>query len=258
MPILQSETLPVGALLHGGEHRGPDRLDAAAEPEAREEAAARGDDRQMHLGTVAGLQLAAQFAQAVDQPRARGRALAVQKFAGEEQRVFALQLRAATLATQSLKPSWISDCSRNSRSTSSGFSSRKGSSSTLFSPEVWTRRSTPNLRDQALEAEARRDDADRPDDRGAVGHDLVGGAGQPVAARRRDVLDEGDHRQLLLAAASSRMRCAISRRLDRRAAGRVDHQRHALAPRCAKARASSGATPFDRQAARAEQAARVD
>ena len=81
--------------------------------------------------------------------------------------------------------------------------------------------------DQVLEAEARRDHADRADDRGGIGDDLVGGAGEPVAARGGDVLDEGDHRQLLLARQQADA-LADQRRLHRRAARRVDRQRHRL------------------------------
>src|SRR5512132_3765271 len=102
MSVLQSEALPVGALFHGGEHRWPDRFDAAAQPETREQAAARGDHRQMHPGAVAGLQHAAQLAQAVDQPELEA-ALGGPEFAGEEQRVLALQLRAAALADPGLE-----------------------------------------------------------------------------------------------------------------------------------------------------------
>src|SRR3546814_4967787 len=40
--------------------------------------------------------------------------------------------------------------------------------------------------------------ADRPDDRGRRHADLVGGAGQPVAARGGDVLDEGEYRLVVL------------------------------------------------------------
>ena len=56
-----------------------------------------------------------------------------------------------------------------------------------------------DLLDQLGKAERRADHADRADDRGRVGDDLVGRAGDHVAARGRDVLDEGDDRALLLA-----------------------------------------------------------
>src|SRR3546814_15041253 len=52
--------------------------------------------------------------------------------------------------------------------------------------------------DGVLEAETGTDHADRPDDRGRRHADLVGGAGQPVAARGGDVLDEGEYRLVVL------------------------------------------------------------
>src|SRR5687767_15608737 len=58
-----SEPLPMRALLERGEHRGADRVDAAAQTEARQQPPARRDHRQVHLGAIAGLQHAAQFAQ---------------------------------------------------------------------------------------------------------------------------------------------------------------------------------------------------
>ena len=116
------------------------------------------------------------------------------------------------------------------RSTSFGFSGRKGSSMALFSPAVWTRRSTPIALDQAVEAETRRDDADRADDGGRVGEDLVARAGDHVAAGSRRVLDEDEDRQLLLL--GERANAAEDQvRLRGRSAGRVDHHRDGLRAR---------------------------
>ena len=78
---------------------------------------------------------------------------------------------------------------------------------------------------QLGEAERAADHADRADDRKGIADDLVGGAGQHVAAGGADILDEGDDRKLLFLgqlpdAAEDQMR------LRRRAARRIDDQRH--------------------------------
>ena len=51
--------------------------------------------------------------------------------------------------------------------------------------------------DQPVEAEAGGDHADRADERGFLGQDLVAGERQPIAARRRDILGEGEDRHAL-------------------------------------------------------------
>src|SRR3546814_3377602 len=51
---------------------------------------------------------------------------------------------------------------------------------------------------QLGKAEARGNDADGADDRRRLHEDLVGRAGQPVAAGGRDVFAEGQHRHVLL------------------------------------------------------------
>ncbi len=55
----------------------------------------------------------------------------------------------------------------------------------------------PQLFDQALQAESARHHTDGTDDGGRIRIDFIGGAGQPVAARRGDVFGEGDDRDLL-------------------------------------------------------------
>src|SRR6187399_2390732 len=97
MAFLQSESLPMRAFLERGEHRGADRVDAAAEAEARQQPPPRRDHRQVHLGAIAGLQHAAQFTQAVDQPELQP-ALGGPELAGEQHRLLALELAAAPLA----------------------------------------------------------------------------------------------------------------------------------------------------------------
>ena len=79
-----------------------------------------------------------------------------------------------------------------------------------------------DLLDQLVEAERRADHADRADDRGGIGDDLVGRAGDHVAAGGGDVLDERQHRKLLLvgecadaAMDQMRLRRGASRRIDR-------------------------------------------
>src|SRR6266496_1619526 len=72
--------------------------------------------------------------------------------------------------------------------------------------------------EQAVEPEARRDHADRADERGCVRVDLVGRARQPVAAGGRDVLTERDDRNLL-AVGQLADALADQRGLRRRAAG---------------------------------------
>lgn len=64
-----------------------------------------------------------------------------------------------------------------------------------------------DARDQVLEAEARTGHR-RSHDRTRIGDDLVGGAGEPVATRGGNILDEGDDGSPF-SAACSRMRWAI-------------------------------------------------
>ncbi len=80
------------------------------------------------------------------------------------------------------------------------------------------------------EAEAGGDHADRADDGRAVGIDLVGRAGEPIAARRRDILAKGIDRHLVLLRQGADT-AGDEARLYRRAAGRVDGERHRLHPR---------------------------
>ena len=55
----------------------------------------------------------------------------------------------------------------------------------------------PSLSISLAKAERAADHADRADDRKRIADDLVGGAGQHVAAGGADILDEGDDRQFL-------------------------------------------------------------
>ena len=88
----------------------------------------------------------------------------------------------------------------------------------------------PDLAHRVDEAEAGGDDADRADDRRRIDDDLVAGAGDHVAARRADVLDEDDDRLLLLL--GERADALVDQvRLDRRAARRIDDERHRRARR---------------------------
>ncbi len=88
----------------------------------------------------------------------------------------------------------------------------------------------PQLAHRLGEPEPGADDADGPHDRCAVHQDLVRRAGQPVPARGRDVLDKGQHGDLLFLGQPSDAR-RDQRRLHRRPAGRIDLQRdgHRLA-----------------------------
>ena len=78
---------------------------------------------------------------------------------------------------------------------------------------------------QLVEAERAADHADRADDRVGIGDDLVGGAGDHVAAGSRGIFHEGNDPAIFLLsqvadAAEDQMR------LRRRAAGRIDGERH--------------------------------
>ena len=80
------------------------------------------------------------------------------------------------------------------------------------------------LGDRLDEAEARRDDADRADDRTCIGIDFIAGAGEPIAARGRDILAEDEDRDLVLR--GERADAGMDqRRLHRRAARRIDRMR---------------------------------
>ena len=81
--------------------------------------------------------------------------------------------------------------------------------------------------DEVVEAEGRRDHADRADDRVRIDVDAIGRRRQPVAARGRDVLDEGMDRDLQLVGEPADPR-RDQARLRRAAAGRVDGERDRL------------------------------
>ena len=81
--------------------------------------------------------------------------------------------------------------------------------------------------DRLLETEAAADHPDRAEDRGRIANNLVARAGDHVAAGRRDVLDEHQHRQLLLRGELLDAQVDLTR-LHRRATGRIDDQRHRL------------------------------
>src|SRR6266851_5233010 len=97
--LLESETLPVQALFQGGERArsDADAVDGAAESEARQQAAALRDHRQVHLGAVACLQGSAQLAQPVRQSELQA-APPGPEFTGEECRLVALEPSGAALA----------------------------------------------------------------------------------------------------------------------------------------------------------------
>ena len=114
-----------------------------------------------------------------------------------------------------------------------------------------------DARDQVLEAEARADDPDRAHDRTRIGDDLVGGAGQPVAARSGHVFDEGDDRQALLGGMHPDA-LGDQRGLYGGAAGRVEGERDGLGPTRLEGPLEQRRDRFDRQAAAAQQAAGSD
>ena len=102
------------------------------------------------------------------------------------------------LRTQSANIVCSWSCSPRSQSTSSGFSGRNGSSRDLDLPGGVEPPLHPEPLDQPVQPEALADHPDRADDRRGVRVDLVGRAGQPVAAGGGDVLAERQHRHLAL------------------------------------------------------------
>jgi len=80
-----------------------------------------------------------------------------------------------------------------------------------------------------------------PTIRGRIGDDLIRRAGDHVAAGSRDILDEREHRLLLLGR-EWRMRLKYEMRLHRRTTRRVDGERDGPRTRQAKARSSCLAT----------------
>jgi hypothetical protein len=114
-----------------------------------------------------------------------------------------------------------------------------------------------DARDQVLKAETRADDADRAHDRMGIDDDLVGGAGEPVAAGRRHVLDEGDHLHALLVRQQADA-LGDQCRLHRRAARRVERQGYRLGAANVEGALEQRRHRFDRQAATAQHAARGD
>ena len=95
-------------------------------------------------------------------------------------------------------------------------------------------------RDELLETEPRGNHADGADEGVLVGPDLVGRRRQPVAARGRDILDEGEDRHPSSSDEPADAR-GDQRGLRRRAAGRVDHERHGLGRARRNALSISGA-----------------
>ena len=100
--------------------------------------------------------------------------------------------------TCSLKLSWMSCCSAESRATSDGSSGRKRieqgfSLSGGIKPTL-----DAETLDQAMHAETRRDHPDRAEQRAFLGPDLVAGERQPVPARCGNILGERENRDPLL------------------------------------------------------------
>ena len=85
------------------------------------------------------------------------------------------------------------------------------------------------LADRLDKAETAAHHADRPDNGVGLGIDFVAGASQPVAARGRDVLDEDQHRDVLLIGEVADPP-VDQRGLDRRTARRIDREGDRLQP----------------------------
>ena len=151
----------------------------------------------MDLGAVACLQHGPQLAQPVDQAHLQP-ALGRPEFAGEQRRIVALEPRAAALAHPVLEAVMDLDLQALQAFDILGVFGTKGIEHPLALARCVDAPLDAEAGEQVLEPEARGDHPDRAHDRGGVGDDLVGGTGQPVAARGRHILDEGDHRQLLL------------------------------------------------------------
>ena len=83
--------------------------------------------------------------------------------------------------------------------------------------------------DQAVDAKSGRNNADRAEKRGLLGIDFVAGQSEPIAARGGDILGKGEDRDRLLLGELADA-AEQQRRLHRRAAGRVDRQRHTGEP----------------------------
>ena len=66
---------------------------------------------------------------------------------------------------------------------------------------------------------------DGADDRAVIHPDMIARTGQPIAARRRDILDKGMNRDRLFRRQPPDAR-GNQARLHRRSARRIDHQRH--------------------------------
>jgi len=246
----------MGALLEGGDHSRADRLDAAAETKARQQAAARRDHRQVHLGAVAGLQDGPELAQPVDQAHLEA-ALGGPEFTREQRRVGALQAGAAALAHPVLEAVVDLDLQARQALDVVGLLRAKRIEHRLALARGMDAALDAEAGDEILEAEARADHADRAHDRGGIGDDLVGGAGQPIAARGGDILDEGDHRQLLLGRQQADA-LGNQGRLHRRSAGRVDRQRHGLGAGQAEGARQQWRHCFDREPARTQDRAGGD
>ena len=84
--------------------------------------------------------------------------------------------------------------------------------------------------DQAVDAKPGRNNADRAEKRGLFGIDFVAGQSEPIAARGGDILGKGEDRDRLLLGELADA-AEQERRLHRRAARRVDRQRHTGEPR---------------------------
>src|SRR5262249_1952136 len=81
------------------------------------------------------------------------------------------------------------------------------------------------LPDRLNKSKAPGDDADRADDGPAMGENFIGRNGDPIPPRGRDILAEGDNRDILLRGQSADAGMDQGR-LDRRSSWRIDEERH--------------------------------
>ena len=188
------------------------------------EPAAISDERGAHLLAVTPAQKAAQIVHPVRQAKRHG-LFSIPIFPREQGRFLALQPVATPFLHQGNKSLVNILLDRLQAPHVVGIFRQEGIEHDLaFARGIHTAFDA-ELLDRLVEAEGGAHDADGTEDRGSIAEDFIGRAGDHVAAGGADILDEGQHGNLLFVRQLADAP-VDQMRLHRRTARRIDNQRH--------------------------------